>query len=201
VARVVFVPTSAQTPAPSRARGRARARGSAVARHPAAAGTFVRVHHERLPAGDRCRGDHRHDLRTTCADDARQRWPRALNRARAERQSGSADPAPADFWSGHQPQPGRPTNKPLIPAADAAVTVRCAVLEDERPRHPALGRTGGNRQSDCVSAATGGGSAVRRQPCPVPACPVPAIVVYSGGRQKCTGRERTTVPDGCTWPT
>jgi hypothetical protein len=86
----MVVPTSAQASAPSRARGRACARGGAVVRHPAAAGAFVRVHDECVPAGDRCRGDHRHDLRTTCADDARQRWPRALNRARAERQSGSA---------------------------------------------------------------------------------------------------------------
>jgi hypothetical protein len=64
--------------ASSRSRGRARTRGGAVASHPASAGAFVRVHDQRLPAGDRCRGDHRHDPRAVCTDDARQRWSRAL---------------------------------------------------------------------------------------------------------------------------
>jgi hypothetical protein len=78
--------------------------------------TFVRVHDECVPAGNRCRGDHRHHPRAACVNDARQRWPRSLNRASAERQCGSAaalpPPAPTRTqllcrFPAAQPQPGR----------------------------------------------------------------------------------------------
>ena len=47
----------------------------------APARAFTRLDHERLPARDRRRGDHRHDPRATRADDARQRRPRTLGPA------------------------------------------------------------------------------------------------------------------------
>ena len=61
--------------------------GGPAAGHPASARAFVRLDHERLLAGDRCRGDHRHDPQRARADDARQRRPRALNPSRCRARS------------------------------------------------------------------------------------------------------------------
>lgn len=65
-------------PTPPRTRCRARTRRRAAAGHPTAARTFVRLHDQRVSAGDRRRGDHRNDPRAASADDAGQRRPRTL---------------------------------------------------------------------------------------------------------------------------
>jgi len=62
----------------------------AAAGDPAAARAFLRLDHERVSTGDRCRGDHRHDPCAARADDARQRWARALRPGRAGQAGGSA---------------------------------------------------------------------------------------------------------------
>jgi hypothetical protein len=99
---MMIVPTSAQSSAQARACCRARTRRRAAAGHPAAARAFVRLDHERLPARDRRRGDHRHDSRAASADDARQRRPRTLRRGPSQTGSGEgrgALPRPARAWA------------------------------------------------------------------------------------------------------
>ena len=64
--------------------------------------TFVRLHNQRVSAGDRRRGDYRHDPRAASADDARQRRPRTLRRGPSEERSGEgrgALPRPARAWA------------------------------------------------------------------------------------------------------
>ena len=97
---MMIVPTSAQSSAPSRSRGRARPEGGAAAGDPAPARAFVRLDHERVSTRDRCRGDHRHDPCAARTDDARQRRSRALKAGGAEQTGGRAarrnrPPAPA----------------------------------------------------------------------------------------------------------
>jgi hypothetical protein len=92
---------------------RARTRRRAAACHPTAARTFVRVHNQRVSAGDRRRGDHRHDPRAASADDARQRRPRTLRRE------------PSDDRVGGGPRgssPAGPRLRALLLFANAAAT-------------------------------------------------------------------------------
>jgi hypothetical protein len=63
---------------------RARTRRRAAAGHPTTARAFVRLHNQRVSAGDRRRRDYRHDPRAASADDARQRRPRTLRRGPSE---------------------------------------------------------------------------------------------------------------------
>ena len=67
------------TSAQACSRCRARPRRRAPTGDPAPARAFVCLHDQRLPAGDRRRGDHRRDPQPARADDARQRRPRALS--------------------------------------------------------------------------------------------------------------------------
>ena len=133
-------------PAPTCARGGARQGRGATAGHPTAARAFVRLDHERLPARDRRRGDHRHDPRATRADDARQRRPRTLRPA--GQAGGSAAP---------RNRPPAPT-QPLLGIAAARPSspawlelLRCDRVD--RAAGPHQHRQSGRRRRHCRSCA------------------------------------------------
>ena len=111
-------------PTPARPCGRTAARGDPAPAHPAPARTRLPVNHRHLPVGHLHRGDHRCCVRPQGADDARQRWPRAISRPGSARApSAPADPLARNRLVGRSRPPAR-TPAPMIGYRKSGADVR-----------------------------------------------------------------------------
>ena len=134
-------------PTPPRTHCRARPRAGAAAGHPAAARTFVRLHDQRVSAGDRRRGDHQNDPRAASADDGPQRRPRTLRRAPSDDRVGGVPrgSSPAGARSRAAPPPDCISEPAAAGAAAAAQTRQHRQPQGRRLRAR-------ERQSGCLLA-------------------------------------------------